>query len=270
MLPVAWLLERRQWWAARDPAGDVAAARSCSCPPRSTRCSSGSDSSGRSLVEVAAPAPRARRRPCPSRRRLAMTSARMHLAPDRPGRSGPARDPRRGRLLVVPDLDRRPAGRRPRSTGRPIPDNLYPHPRTRGEHNGYNYSPAFEFVVGWWRWLPFEVFVAIWRADPAGAAGLDGRAVHDLRAVHGPGRVRDQRRATSRSCSRRRSSSASGSRPSWAFVLLTKVTPGIGLLWFAIRRRWRDLAIALGVTARDRRRSRSSSTRICWLDYLAF
>jgi hypothetical protein len=35
----------------------------------------------------------------------------------------------------------------------------------------------------------------------------------------------------------------------WSFVLLTKVTPGIGLLWFAVRREWRPLAIALGATA---------------------
>lgn len=35
----------------------------------------------------------------------------------------------------------------------------------------------------------------------------------------------------------------------WAFVLLTKITPGIGLLWFAFRREWRSLAIALGATA---------------------
>jgi Glycosyltransferase family 87 len=35
----------------------------------------------------------------------------------------------------------------------------------------------------------------------------------------------------------------------WAFVLLTKVTPGVGLLWFAVRREWRSLAIALGATA---------------------
>jgi hypothetical protein len=34
----------------------------------------------------------------------------------------------------------------------------------------------------------------------------------------------------------------------WAFVLLTKITPGVGLLWFAFRREWRSLAIALGVT----------------------
>jgi hypothetical protein len=35
----------------------------------------------------------------------------------------------------------------------------------------------------------------------------------------------------------------------WSFVLLTKITPGVGLAWFAVRREWRPLAIALGVTA---------------------
>ena len=35
----------------------------------------------------------------------------------------------------------------------------------------------------------------------------------------------------------------------WSFVLLKKVTPGIGLLWFVARREWRNLAIALGATA---------------------
>src|SRR5436305_1705444 len=33
----------------------------------------------------------------------------------------------------------------------------------------------------------------------------------------------------------------------WAFVLLTKVTPGVGLLWFLVRREWRSLAIALAM-----------------------
>jgi hypothetical protein len=35
----------------------------------------------------------------------------------------------------------------------------------------------------------------------------------------------------------------------WSFVLLTKITPGVGLLWFVARREWRSLAIALGATA---------------------
>ncbi len=34
----------------------------------------------------------------------------------------------------------------------------------------------------------------------------------------------------------------------WAWVLLTKVTPGIGLAWFAFRREWRTLATAAGAT----------------------
>ena len=35
----------------------------------------------------------------------------------------------------------------------------------------------------------------------------------------------------------------------WAFVLLSKVTPGVGLAWFASRREWRSLGIALLATA---------------------
>jgi hypothetical protein len=34
----------------------------------------------------------------------------------------------------------------------------------------------------------------------------------------------------------------------WSFVLLTKVTPGVGALWFAFRREWRSFAIAVAVT----------------------
>lgn len=35
----------------------------------------------------------------------------------------------------------------------------------------------------------------------------------------------------------------------WAFGVLTKVTPVVGLVWFAVRREWRSLGIALAVTA---------------------
>jgi hypothetical protein len=34
----------------------------------------------------------------------------------------------------------------------------------------------------------------------------------------------------------------------WAFPILTKVAPGVGLLWFAMRREWRNLAVAAGAT----------------------
>jgi hypothetical protein len=35
----------------------------------------------------------------------------------------------------------------------------------------------------------------------------------------------------------------------WALILLTKVTPGVGLIWFLVRREWRSLAIAIGLSA---------------------
>ena len=35
----------------------------------------------------------------------------------------------------------------------------------------------------------------------------------------------------------------------WSIVMLTKVTPGIGLAWFAVRREWRAVGLALVTTA---------------------
>jgi hypothetical protein len=34
----------------------------------------------------------------------------------------------------------------------------------------------------------------------------------------------------------------------WALPLLTKLTPGVGIAWFAVRAEWRSLAIAIGTT----------------------
>src|SRR5574337_840683 len=34
----------------------------------------------------------------------------------------------------------------------------------------------------------------------------------------------------------------------WTFVLLTKVSSGVGLLWFAVRREWHSLTVALAAT----------------------
>lgn len=35
----------------------------------------------------------------------------------------------------------------------------------------------------------------------------------------------------------------------WSFLILTKITPGVGILWHLVRREWRALAAATGVTA---------------------
>ena len=125
------------------------------------------------------------------------------------------------------------------------PNNLYTHDELATD--GYYYSPAFEFVIGWARLLPFEVFVAIWRAilmvalvwlagpftifvlftDPV-ASEINAGNIQLLLAL----------------------AIVIGFRwpATWAFVVLTKLTPGIGALWFALRRQWRSFGIAVGAT----------------------
>jgi hypothetical protein len=131
------------------------------------------------------------------------------------------------------------------------PADLYPHPELL-EGNGYNYSPAFELVIGWGRLLPFEVFVAIWRAILlvalvwlAGPLTLAVLFTVPVASEVNAGNVQILLAASIVLGYRR----PAGWAATWAFVLLTKVTPGIGLLWFALRRQWRQLAVALGVTA---------------------
>jgi hypothetical protein len=57
----------------------------------------------------------------------------------------------------------------------------------------------------------------------------------------------------------------------WSLVLLTKITPGVGLLWFAVRKEWRNLAIALGATAAISLASLLVVPEMWrqWLEYLA-
>jgi hypothetical protein len=130
------------------------------------------------------------------------------------------------------------------------PHNLYPHPEL-AEHNGYNYSPAFEFIVGWGRLLPFEVFVAIWRAMLlaivvylAGPLTLFVLLTVPVGSEINAGNIQLLLAFAI----------YVGFRfpAAWAFVLLTKVSPGVALLWFVLRREWRYLrtvAISTGIVA---------------------
>lgn len=127
------------------------------------------------------------------------------------------------------------------------PSNLYPHPEL-AERNGYNYSPAFELVVGWGRLVPFEVFVALWRGLLlAVLVYLAGPfTVPMLLAIP----VASEINAGNIQILLALAVVAGFRWPgAWSFVILTKLTPGIGLLWFLLRRRWRDLAIASLATA---------------------
>jgi hypothetical protein len=126
------------------------------------------------------------------------------------------------------------------------PNNLYPHPELLHE-NGYNYSPAFEVVIGWGRLLPFETFVAIWRALLLVAlVWLAGPfTVLVLFTVPVASEINAANIQLLLAAAIVLSFRGGGWPLTWAFVLLTKVTPGVGLLWYVLRRRWRDVAVAL-------------------------
>ncbi len=112
----------------------------------------------------------------------------------------------------------------------------------------YLYSPAFAQALAPFSNLPFSVFFAIWTALAIAvlvwlvrpwpwALGIFALPIlYELMV----GQVHLFIAA----------SIVVGFRyPSaWAFPILTKITPGIGLLWFPIRREWRALTIAAGST----------------------
>lgn len=111
----------------------------------------------------------------------------------------------------------------------------------------YPYSPAFAQLIWPLNLLPWPLFIAAWTALLIAAVflltgpelALAGLAVAGMEIAGGNvsllltlGIVAGFRWPAT-----------------WALVLLTKITPGIGLLWFGLRREWGKLAIALGVTA---------------------
>ncbi len=116
-----------------------------------------------------------------------------------------------------------------------------------GANGAYLYSPAFLQLLAPIRVLPWTAFLACWEAILlVGTAALSGPVLlGPVLLVATPelwgGNV-DILLALA---------VVLGFRwpATWAFVLLTKVTPGVGLLWFAVRREWRALAIALSATA---------------------
>ena len=126
----------------------------------------------------------------------------------------------------------------------------------------FRYAPPIAFLFAPFGLLPWWLFLLLWEALDAGARSRGwadaGRFVLlalppvALELYHGNVHLLMA------------AAIALGFRHpwTWSFVILTKVTPGIGLLWFAVRREWRSLAIALGFTAAVRA-SRSSWRRGC-------
>ena len=132
--------------------------------------------------------------------------------------------------------------------GAPL-DDPYPGPQV-GLPGAYLYSPAFLQILTPLRLLPWEAFHAIWVAlGMASAVFLVGPIGAALAITALPFVYRDLFVGNIHLMFG--AAIVLGFRwPSaWSFLLLTKITPGVGVLWFAVRREWRSLTIALATTA---------------------
>ena len=116
------------------------------------------------------------------------------------------------------------------------------------DFDAYFYSPAFTQAIWPLHWLPWPIFAGLWTAAIVVAfrwlSGLWLGLVMLLPPVFIEVAMGNIHAFIAVAI-------VVGFRwpATWAFVLLTKVTPGVGVLWFAVRREWRNLAIVLGATA---------------------
>lgn len=117
----------------------------------------------------------------------------------------------------------------------------------QGDPDAYLYSPAFAQAIEPLRWLGWDFFRTAWRAvEVATLAVLTGPFLGLLIFVSP---FQTEIRLGNINILLGLAVAVGFRWPAtWAFVLLTKVTPGVGLLWFAVRREWRNLGIALGMT----------------------
>lgn len=117
-----------------------------------------------------------------------------------------------------------------------------------GDPGAFLYSPAFAHVIWPVTSLPWPLFAAGWTAFVGGVLiWLSGRwAIVLLFVIPVTMSV-----AIGQVDLLIAAAIVIGFRwpAAWALPILTKVTPGVGLLWFGVRREWRSLGIALGATA---------------------
>jgi len=116
-----------------------------------------------------------------------------------------------------------------------------------GVPGAYLYSPAFLLAFTPLRVLPWPLFVAVWVAILLLAVRwLVGPRLLGLAVIASFPELWGANIVVLLAASL----VAGFARPgAWAFHLLTKVTPGAGLLWFAVRREWRALLEVAVVTA---------------------
>ena len=113
-----------------------------------------------------------------------------------------------------------------------------------GEYEAYVYSPAFAQLLWPFTLLPWPVFAALWTFAAIGC--LFWMRVPWMLAF--PGVIDDILRGNIHVFLAASIVLALTFGAAWAFGILTKVTPGIGLLWHAARLEWRPLVMAVVVT----------------------
>lgn len=128
-------------------------------------------------------------------------------------------------------------------------DSLYARGQVGGEE-AYLYSPAFAQLIQPLTLLPWTVFAALWAALNLGALlWMAGPVIAGLLLVLPGSPVIDEVGTGNIHLMLAAAIVIAFRWPAaWALPLLTKVTPGVGLLWLAGARRWRSLAVALGAT----------------------
>ena len=126
-------------------------------------------------------------------------------------------------------------------------------PYARGEVGGedaFLYSPAFAQAFWPLTLLPWQLFAGIWAALNLGALlWMGGPAIAGILLVTPGSPVIDEVGTGNIHLMIAAAIVLAVRWPvAWALPLLTKVTPGVGVLWLAGARRWRELAIAIGAT----------------------
>ncbi len=114
-----------------------------------------------------------------------------------------------------------------------------------GAEDAFLYAPAIAQLLGPFTALPFAVFRVGYGVLSLGALALSGASY----TLVVPGVIEDLVRGNIHVLIAVVMIIGFRYPAAWSFVLLTKVTPGIGLLWFAIRREWRALGQVALVTA---------------------